>query len=56
LLKHRAVSSWFGSEEVADVAFVSGMTYDPSKSGEEIIPTYGFQGCRDFSRDRFGTL
>jgi hypothetical protein len=40
-LKHRAVSSWFGTEEVADVTFVSGMTYDPSKRGEEIILTYG---------------
>ena len=41
LLKHRGVSSWFGTEEVADVAFVSGMNYDPSKSGEEILLTYG---------------
>ena len=41
LLKHRGVSSWFGTEEVADVAFVSGMNYDPSKRGEEILLTYG---------------
>ena len=41
LFQHRAVSSWFGVEEVVDVAFVSGLEYHPDQMGQEIMIAYG---------------